>query len=149
MPSDGTIGGPVGKLLVLDLECPTCGRQGRYHVARLLAELGPGYRLTDWLHPAHGRLSTKEPCRRDASLRRSYAGLGRPAINIVAKKQHGPNFSDRAEPNKSGWALAIRTGTSDAPAPFPSGSLAPCFGGGAFGDRQHRRLRAWHKRAFS
>jgi hypothetical protein len=39
----------VGKLLVLRIECPTCGRQGRYHVARLLAELGPGYRLTDWL----------------------------------------------------------------------------------------------------
>jgi hypothetical protein len=49
MPSDGTIGGLVGKLIVLRIECPTCGRQGRYHVARLLEELGPGYRLTDWL----------------------------------------------------------------------------------------------------
>jgi hypothetical protein len=49
MPSDGTIGGLVGKLLVLRLECPTCGRQGRYHVAHLVAELGPAYRLTDWL----------------------------------------------------------------------------------------------------
>jgi hypothetical protein len=42
-PSDGTIGGVVGKLLVLRVECPTCGRQGRYHVARLLAEFGPPY----------------------------------------------------------------------------------------------------------
>jgi hypothetical protein len=42
MPGDGTIGGLVGKLDVLRLECPTCGRQGRYHVARLLAELGAG-----------------------------------------------------------------------------------------------------------
>jgi hypothetical protein len=42
--------GLVGKLLVLRIECPTCGRQGRYHVARLLAELGASYRLTDWLH---------------------------------------------------------------------------------------------------
>jgi hypothetical protein len=50
MSSDGTIGGLVGKLDVLRLECPTCGRQGRYHVARLLEELGPGARLTDWLH---------------------------------------------------------------------------------------------------
>jgi hypothetical protein len=31
MPSDGTIGGLVGKLEVLRVECPTCGRQGRYH----------------------------------------------------------------------------------------------------------------------
>jgi hypothetical protein len=50
MPSDGTIGGLVGKLDVLWVECPTCGGQGRYHVARLLKELGPAYRLTDWLH---------------------------------------------------------------------------------------------------
>jgi hypothetical protein len=49
MPSDGTIGGLVGKLDVLRVECPTCGRHGRYPVARLLADLGPGYRLTDWL----------------------------------------------------------------------------------------------------
>jgi hypothetical protein len=35
---------------VLRVECPTCGRQGRYHVARLVAELGTAYRLTDWLH---------------------------------------------------------------------------------------------------
>ena len=49
MPSDGTIGGLVGKLDVLRVECPTCGRQGRYNVARLLEELGPRYRLTDWL----------------------------------------------------------------------------------------------------
>jgi len=30
---------------VLRIECPTCGRQGRYHVARLLEELGPAARL--------------------------------------------------------------------------------------------------------
>jgi hypothetical protein len=41
MPPDGTIGGLVGKLDVLRVECPTCGRQGRYHVARLLEELAP------------------------------------------------------------------------------------------------------------
>jgi len=40
----------AGGLEVLRVECPTCGRQGRYHVARLVAELGPDYRLTDWLH---------------------------------------------------------------------------------------------------
>jgi hypothetical protein len=39
MSSDGTIGGLVGKLDVLRIECPTCGRHGRYHVARLLEEL--------------------------------------------------------------------------------------------------------------
>jgi hypothetical protein len=45
MPSDGL----VGKLDALRIECPTCGRQGRHHVARFLEEFGPGYRLTDWL----------------------------------------------------------------------------------------------------
>jgi hypothetical protein len=50
MPSDGTIGYLVGKLAVLRVECPTCGKQGRYAVARLIAELGPHARLTDWLH---------------------------------------------------------------------------------------------------
>jgi hypothetical protein len=40
MPSSGTIGGLVGKLDVLRIECRTCGQQGRYHVARLLSELG-------------------------------------------------------------------------------------------------------------
>jgi hypothetical protein len=49
MPRDGTVGGPVGKLEVLRVECPTCGRHGRYHVAPLVTELGAGYRLTDWL----------------------------------------------------------------------------------------------------
>jgi hypothetical protein len=39
MPSDGTIGDLVGKLDVLRVECPTCGRQGHYHVACLLEEL--------------------------------------------------------------------------------------------------------------
>jgi hypothetical protein len=47
MSSDGTIGGLVGKLDVLRVECATCGRQGRYHVARLLDELGSGYRLAE------------------------------------------------------------------------------------------------------
>jgi hypothetical protein len=30
--------------------CPTCGRQGRYRVAPLVAELGRDARLTDFLH---------------------------------------------------------------------------------------------------
>jgi len=50
MPSDGTIGYLVGKLEVLRVECPTCGRRGRYLVARLVAGLGPHTRLTDWLN---------------------------------------------------------------------------------------------------
>jgi hypothetical protein len=49
MPSDGTICELVGKLDVLHVERPICGRQNRYHVARLVAELGAAYRLTDWL----------------------------------------------------------------------------------------------------
>jgi hypothetical protein len=61
MPSDGTIGGLVGKLDVLRVECPTCGRQGRYHAARLLEELGPRYRLTDWLSERTADCPQKDP----------------------------------------------------------------------------------------
>jgi hypothetical protein len=43
------MGGLVGKLGVLRIECSTCGRQGRYHIARLLAELGPAARQTGWM----------------------------------------------------------------------------------------------------
>jgi hypothetical protein len=39
----------VGRLDVLRLECRTCGRCGRYQVAKLVEELGPRYRLADWL----------------------------------------------------------------------------------------------------
>jgi hypothetical protein len=48
MPLDGTISGLVGSLDVLRIECATCGRQGRYHVARLVAKLGRDARLTDF-----------------------------------------------------------------------------------------------------
>jgi hypothetical protein len=61
MPSDGTIGGLVGKLDVLLIDCPTCGRQGRYHVARLIAELGTAYRLTDWLSERTSNCPQKDP----------------------------------------------------------------------------------------
>ena len=50
MPFDDTIGGLVGRLDVLRIECPTCGRRGRYLVACLVAGLGPKTRLTDWLN---------------------------------------------------------------------------------------------------
>jgi hypothetical protein len=44
-PLDGTISSPVGRLDVSRLECPTCGRFGCYHVAKLVDQLGAGYRL--------------------------------------------------------------------------------------------------------
>jgi hypothetical protein len=49
-PLDGTIGSLVGRLDVLRLECPTCGRFGRYPIGKLVDQLGAGYCLTDWLH---------------------------------------------------------------------------------------------------
>jgi len=63
-------------LEVLCVECPTCGRQGSYHVARFFAELGPDYSLIDWLH------ERTIDCRRrtnraHASMRGGYAGIGR------------------------------------------------------------------------
>jgi hypothetical protein len=61
MPFDGTFGYLVGKLDVLRIECPTCGWQGRYHVARLVAVFGPGYRMTDWLHERTADCAQKQP----------------------------------------------------------------------------------------
>ena len=49
MSQRGTFGFVVGSLDVLRVECPTCGRHGRYRTARLIEGLGPWYRLTDWL----------------------------------------------------------------------------------------------------
>ena len=61
MPLDRTIGGLVGSLDVLRIECATCGRQGRYRIAGLLEELGPGARLTDWLHARTADCPQKSP----------------------------------------------------------------------------------------
>jgi hypothetical protein len=61
MPFDGTLGYLVGKLDVLRVECPACGRYGRYDVARLVAELGTGCRLTDWLHDLTVDCPQKKP----------------------------------------------------------------------------------------
>ena len=61
MPSDGTVGGLVGKLDVRRIECLTCGRQGRYLVARLLDELGPATRLTDWLNERTADCPQRDP----------------------------------------------------------------------------------------
>ena len=49
MPSEGTIGNLVGKLDVLRIECFECDRFDCYPVAKLIEQLGPDYRLTDWL----------------------------------------------------------------------------------------------------
>ncbi len=61
MPSNGTVGYLVGRLEVLRIECPTCGRKGRYQVARLLEARGPAYRLTDWLHERTADCPQKSP----------------------------------------------------------------------------------------
>ena len=49
MPFDGTINYLLGKLDILRVECPACGRRGRYRVARLFEGFGHAYRLTDLL----------------------------------------------------------------------------------------------------
>jgi hypothetical protein len=52
MPSDGSItpADLVGKLEYLVVSCDKRGRYGRYSVARLVEQLGPDAKLTDW-HP--------------------------------------------------------------------------------------------------
>jgi hypothetical protein len=49
-PRDGSItaGDLVGKLEYLTLRCDKCGRAGRYRVLRLVEEIGPDGKLTDW-----------------------------------------------------------------------------------------------------
>ena len=77
MPLDGTIGGLVGMLDVLRIECPTCNRTGRYNVERLVAEVGPDYRLTDWLHEQTLNCPQKNQEGRHASLRAHMPDLSR------------------------------------------------------------------------
>lgn len=50
MPRDGslTFSDLAGRLEVLNVACDKCGRRGRYHVARLVAEHGPDRKVTDW-----------------------------------------------------------------------------------------------------
>jgi hypothetical protein len=38
----------VGRLSVLRLECPKCGRSGRYRLPKLLDEFGGDHSLIDW-----------------------------------------------------------------------------------------------------
>jgi hypothetical protein len=60
-PLDGTIGSLVGRLDVLRVECQQCGRFGRYTVAKLIAQHGASYRLTDWLHAMTRDSPNKQP----------------------------------------------------------------------------------------
>jgi hypothetical protein len=50
MPRDGaiTFGDLVGKLDVLVVDCPKCGRSGRYAVRRLIEQRGRDAKLIDW-----------------------------------------------------------------------------------------------------
>jgi hypothetical protein len=88
MPSDGTIGGLVGKLLVLRVECPTCGRYGRYHVAQHpLSVTGNTVRLlrtnSESLNPAtlgSGRGRTPVASCRELSISHAYS------LDVIARR---------------------------------------------------------------
>ena len=93
MPSDGTIGGLVAKLIVLRVECPTCGRQGRYHVARLLEELGPGYSARVSVRPGSKSSGTK-----------------RPETGYSASESTTPDQSRRSSsPARDGYSIPLRS----------------------------------------
>jgi hypothetical protein len=51
MPRDGAIifSDLVGKLGALRIECPKCGRSGRYMLARLIARYGRQEKLFTWM----------------------------------------------------------------------------------------------------
>jgi hypothetical protein len=44
----------IGKLDILRVECPKCGRAGQYRVDRLIREIGRDGKLTDWLSKIAG-----------------------------------------------------------------------------------------------
>ena len=50
MPRDGSItaGDLVGRFEYLTVRCDKCGQAGRYRVSRLVEEIGPDGKLTDW-----------------------------------------------------------------------------------------------------
>ncbi len=52
MPRDGAIifGDLIGKLDVLPIECPKCGRSGRHRLAQLIARHGRNEKVFTWLH---------------------------------------------------------------------------------------------------
>jgi hypothetical protein len=61
----GTIFGDlVGKLDVLRVECPKCGRFGRYPLRRLIEKRGRDVRILDWLN----ELTADCPRKRSASI---------------------------------------------------------------------------------
>jgi hypothetical protein len=55
MPRDGAIiiGDLVGKLRILRLDCPKCGKWSQYLVDRLITRYGPDTKLLEWME---GRL---------------------------------------------------------------------------------------------
>jgi len=77
MPSDGTIGGLVGKLHVLRIECPTCGPPRSLSGPRGARARSPAHGLAE---RAHRRLSAKGSSRSHARMRRGHAGFGRFAV---------------------------------------------------------------------
>ena len=51
MPRDGAIilGDLIGKLRILRLDCPKCGKWGQYLVDRLVIRYGSDTKLQDWM----------------------------------------------------------------------------------------------------
>jgi hypothetical protein len=50
MPRGGgaTLNDVAGRLEILRVECPKCGRAGQYRVLRLMRECGPDTMLLEW-----------------------------------------------------------------------------------------------------
>jgi hypothetical protein len=81
-PLDGTLGSLVGRLDVLRVECWECRRSGRYSVAKLVGELGPGYRLTDWLSER-----TRDcPNKQQTGVTRACGAIMPDLARVVAKR---------------------------------------------------------------
>jgi hypothetical protein len=71
MPRSGsvTLGEIAGRLEMLRVECPKCGRAGQYRVMRLMKECGPGTLMPELLAKISGDCPKRQagelhdPCR--------------------------------------------------------------------------------------
>ena len=92
MPRDAvTFGGLIGKLDMLGVECPKCGRAGRYSVRGLVLQHGRNGRLTDWLSKL-----TADCQRKRSSGLADPCGARMPDLLRLAGRNGQPNGPDAA-----------------------------------------------------
>jgi hypothetical protein len=80
MPREGAIifGDLIGKLALLRIECPKCGRVGRYRVADLVARYGPDEKLFAFTDDVTANCKRR---RAHSAVRRDLPGSAEGGVN--------------------------------------------------------------------